>query len=120
MELAKSLLSKSAYPDRVKRIDMKETHISWVFLTGKHAYKVKKPVNYGFLDFSTLEKRKKYCEEELRLNKRLCKDVYLSVVPVTKSYNRIKLGGKGKVIDYALKMRQLPQSRIMSKLLGEG
>ena len=119
MELAKSLLNKNAYPERVKRIDMKETHISWVFLTGKHAYKVKKPVNYGFLDFSTLEKRKHYCEQELKLNKRLCKDIYLSVVPITRINNTIKLGGTGKIIDYALKMRQLPQSRIMSKLLGE-
>jgi aminoglycoside phosphotransferase family enzyme/predicted kinase len=99
---------------------MKETHISWVFLTGKHAYKVKKPVNYGFLDFSTLEKRRHFCEQELRLNKRLCKDIYLAVLPITESNGIIKIGGRGKVIDYALKMKQLPQDSLMSKLLEEG
>ena len=120
MELAKSMLNKSAYPEKPSKIQAKETHISWIFLTGKYAYKVKKPVNYGFLDFSTLEKRKYFCEQELKLNRRLCKDIYLSVVPIAKIKNTIKIGGTGKIIDYALKMKQLPQEKIMSKLLGEG
>ena len=120
MELVKALSDKESYPGKVDKIDMKETHISWVFLTGKYAYKVKKPVNYGFLDFSTLEQRKHYCEKELQLNRRLCKDVYLSVVPITESNGAIKIGGTGKIIDYAVKMRQLPQDRIMSLLIRKG
>src|SRR3989338_9942166 len=103
-----------------KNTKLKETHISWVFLTGKHAYKIKKPVNFGFLDFTTLEKRKYFCEKELQLNRRLCKDIYLDVLPVTESNGMLQIGGKGNIVDYALKMKQLPQERIMSLLLKEG
>ncbi len=117
MDITSAMMKKEAYPEKPSKIQMKETHISWVFLTGRHAYKVKKPVNYGFLDFSTLEKRRHFCEQELRLNKRLCKDVYLSVLPITQSNGTIRVGGTGKIIDYALKMKQLPEDRMMSKLL---
>jgi len=120
MSIASAMMKKNVYPERVRSIEMKQTHISWVFLTGKYAYKIKKPVNYGFLDFTTLAKRKYFCEIELALNKRLCKDIYLAVLPITQSNGSIKIGSKGKIIDYALKMKQLPQKSIMSVLLKKG
>ncbi len=101
--------------DIAKGYDIIETHISWVLL-GDFVYKIKKPVKFSFLDFSTLEKRKFLCEEEVRLNKRLAPDVYLEVVPVTDS----GIGTKGEPIDYAIKMRRLPQESRMDMLLREG
>ncbi len=101
----------------VGSVEIKQTHISFVVLTGELVYKVKKPVNFGFLDFSTIEKRKFYCEEEIRLNRRLSPDVYLGVVAITEDGGTIEFDGKGKVIDYAVKMRQLDNSKMMSLLL---
>jgi aminoglycoside phosphotransferase family enzyme len=87
-------------------------------LTAKFVYKVKKAVNFGFLDFSTLEKRRFFCERELELNRRLCDDMYLEVVPINKS-NGIKIKGDGETVEYAVKMKRMPQNKIMSKLLEE-
>jgi aminoglycoside phosphotransferase family enzyme len=81
---------------------------------------VKKPVNFGFLDFSTLEKRKYFCEEEMRLNRRLCPDIYLDVIPITQKNNEIELNGEGEVVDYALKMKEFSQDKIMTNLLKRG
>lgn len=97
---------------------MIETHISWLLLD-EFVYKIKKPVKFSFLDFTTMEKRKFACEEEVRLNKRLAPDVYLGVVPVKEDGNDIRPGGKGKTIDYAVKMKKLPQERRMDLLLKE-
>ena len=97
----------------VRSIKIIQTHISYVFLTGKFAYKIKKPVNYGFLDFSTLEKRKFYCKKELELNKRLCPEIYIEILPITKSNDKIKLNGSGQIIEYALKMKEFSQENIM-------
>ncbi len=93
-----------------------ETHISWIFLTDEHVYKIKRPVKFTFLDFSTLEKRKYYCEEEVRLNKRLSPDIYLGVVPVVKR-DGIFIEGEGEVLDYAVKMKRLPEEKKMDNLL---
>ncbi|HXC93719.1 MAG TPA: kinase, partial [Geobacteraceae bacterium] len=71
----KSLLKPDAYPDPADGVRLVQTHISWIFLAGKFAYKIKKPVNFGFLDFSTLDRRKFYCDEEVRLNRRLCPEI---------------------------------------------
>lgn len=101
-------------PDSVKIL---QTHISYVALTGKYAYKIKKPVNFGFLDFSTIEKRKHFCYEELKLNKRLCPEIYEKVVTINKDQNQLKIDGKGEIIDYALKMKEFPQEKIVSFLL---
>src|SRR4030042_1691591 len=111
-----ALLNPSAYDETVKDIRLVQTHISWIFLTGKYAYKIKKPVNFGFLDFTTLEKRKFFCEKELELNKRLCGDMYLEVVPINKA-NAIKIKGAGETVEYAVKMKRMPQERMMSKLI---
>ncbi len=101
----------------IEKVEVLQTHISYVFLTGKYAFKVKKPVNFGFLDFSTLEKRRYYCEEELRLNQRLCPDLYLEVVPITRVNGGLELAGNGKVVEYAVKMQQFPGDRIMKQVL---
>jgi aminoglycoside phosphotransferase family enzyme len=117
-EIVDALLKPEAYDEDPGQIELVQTHISFVFLTRRFVYKVKKAVNFGFLDFSTLEKRRFFCEKELVLNRRLCPDVYLEVVPINKS-KTIKVKGKGETVEYAVKMKRLPQDRIMTKLLVE-
>jgi len=120
-KIVEACLEPAAYDEKVTGgIKLIQTHISWIFLTGKYAYKIKKPVNFGFLDFTTLAKRKKYSELELSLNKRLCPEIYLDVLPIRQEDNNIKINGGGKTIEYALKMKQLPQARLMNKLLELG
>ena len=92
-QLLQALAQPSAYPYPVDAVEVRQTHISAVFLAGPFVYKVKKPVNPGFLDFSTLEKRRHFCEEEVRLNRRLAPQVYLGVVPVTASANGVQVEG---------------------------
>jgi hypothetical protein len=115
--LVQSLLSPKAYPDSPREIELVQTQISFVFLTGDHVYKVKKAVDHGFLDFTTLEKRRFYCHQELLLNRRLCPDVYLDVVQIVQDRGEIFIGDQGEVIEYAVKMRQLPRHRTMDQLL---
>jgi aminoglycoside phosphotransferase family enzyme len=115
-EVVDALLKPETYPQNGGKIELIQTHISFVFLTKKYVYKVKKAVNFGFLDFSTLEKRCAFCEKELELNRRLCPQIYLEVVPINKS-STIKIKGDGETVEYALKMKRLPQERIMTVLL---
>jgi len=115
--LQKALLNPEIYPDRPRAINFIETHISALFLTGKYVYKVKKPVDFGFLDFTSLEKRKYFCEQEVKLNRRLSPDIYLGVERITEEGDRILLGGQGKLLEYAVKMRQIPEEFLMDKLL---
>ncbi len=110
-----SLRTASAYPHSVMQIEVIETHISWIVLTGEHVYKIKKPVNFGFLDFSTLARRKHYCEEELRLNRRFAPALYLDVVAITGEPPRIQVGGEGKAIEYAVHMRQFHQQDLLDR-----
>ncbi len=114
-----ALLKPEAYPDDVKEIRHIQTYISHVFLTGKFAYKIKKPVDYGYLDFTTLEKRKKFCARELELNRLLSPKMYLGVVAITEDDGEIKIEGNGDVIEYAVKMLELPQGKMMSELLSK-
>src|SRR4030043_1354642 len=107
--LKKALLNPELYLDHPQAIGICETHISLVFLTGNYAYKVKKPVNFGFLDFTSVEKRKYYCEQEVTLNLRLAPTLYLGVIRITEEDNRIVLDGKGRAIEYAVKMKQIPE-----------
>jgi len=118
-QIVDALLTSQAYPEEPGKIELIQTHISFVFVTKDFVYKMKKAVNFGFLDFSTLEKRRFFCEKELELNRRLCAEVYLDVVPINKS-NNIKIKGTGETIEYALKMKRLPQQKIMTVLLKEG
>ncbi|MEK1834635.1 MAG: hypothetical protein AAAB23_04890, partial [Pseudomonas sp.] len=118
--LIAALQNPALYPHPVEGFQVIETHISWVLLTGPYAYKVKKPVNFGFLDFTSLEAREHFCAEELRLNQRLTQDLYLEVLPITGSAEAPQLGGDGPIVDYALKMRQFPQSQLLSTLQANG
>jgi len=108
------------YPHPVVEIKTRETHISKVFLTGRYAYKIKKPVDLGFLDFTTLEKRCHYCHQEVTLNRRLAPDVYLGVIPIALKNNRYVLSGPGRPVEYAVKMRQLPDECSMRRMLRRG
>lgn len=118
--LINSLLQPEAYDPPADQCTLIETHISWVILAGSYAYKIKKSVNLGFLDFSTLEKRHFYCQEELRLNKRLAPAMYLSVVPITGTFDHPQWDGDGEAIEYALKMRAFPQEAQLDRLLARG
>lgn len=111
------MLEPWAFGPDVRKVTMLQTHTSWVFLTGKYAYKAKKPVNFGFLDYTTLSARRFFCNEEFRLNRQLSPDIYLEVLPVVERGRGLALGGKGQVVDYCLKMVELPQSSIMTEQL---
>ncbi len=115
--LQKALLNPEIYDDHPRAVKFIETHISLLFLTGNYVYKVKKPVDFGFLDFTTLEKRKFFCEQEVKLNRRLSPAIYLGVVTVTQEGNRLTWESKGELVEYAVKMRQIPEEFLMDKLL---
>ncbi|MEO0082662.1 MAG: AAA family ATPase [candidate division WOR-3 bacterium] len=116
----RELLRPGFYGPNVRRVRLIQTHTSWVFLTGEYCYKVKKPVNFGFLDYTTLSARRFFCTEEFRLNKQLSADIYLAVLPITLGRRGVVLGGRGRVIDYCIKMCELPQSAIMTEQLKHG
>lgn len=101
------LLNPLSYPHRPRAVRLVQTHASFVCIAGPFVYKVKKPVNFGFLDFSTLEKRRHFCEREVALNRRLCPGVYLGVVPITQRNRRYAFGATGPVVEYAVQMRRL-------------
>ena len=116
-ELVQALLDPKAYPDTPQGIELVQTQMSFVFLTGDYVYKIKKPVNLGYLDYTTLDKRQFYCQREIELNRRLCPQAYLGVVPITRDKDAILVGGGGEVIEYAVKMHRLPQEAMMDVLL---
>ncbi|MFN7677132.1 MAG: AAA family ATPase, partial [Cyanobacteriota bacterium] len=118
--LIASLLRPEAYPHPTASITLLETHISWVVLTGEQAYKVKKPVSLGFVDFSTLERRRHFCQEELRLNRRLAPELYEALVEIHGPAERASLGGSGPVIEVAVRMRQFDQRGLLPVALAEG
>ena len=114
-----ALLSKpSTFADRPARVELIETHISWVFLTDHYVYKLKKPLQFDFLNYATPELRRTACEEEIRLNRRLAPHVYLEVLPVTiGSRKRLCLGGSGPAVDWVVKMRRLNSERRLDLLV---
>ncbi len=118
--LLQGLQLKTAFPHPVHDLRVIETHISVVLLTGQYAYKIKKPLNLGFLDFSTLERRRYFCGEELRLNKRLAPQLYLDVLPITGSESAPRIGGTGSAIEYALRMHQFDPDQQLDQLLARG
>ena len=119
-QLIRSLLDASVYPHEVDELQLIDTHISWVILTGRYAYKIKKPIQLEFLDFSTLELRKYFCEEELRLNRRWVQELYLDVVPICGSFSNPVVDGDGAAIEYAVKMVQFPYSARLDQQLDAG
>ncbi|MCW3981388.1 MAG: hypothetical protein NWF11_07950 [Candidatus Bathyarchaeota archaeon] len=115
-QVVTALLNPDTYDEAPGRIQLVQTHISFIFLTKNYAYKVKKAVDLGFLDFTTLEKRRYFCDQELELNRRLCREMYLEVVPITRSKS-IKMKGEGEIVEYAVKMVKMPHKKLMNKLL---
>ena len=118
-----ALQKENAYPHKVTKVWLEETHISWVFLTGKYAYKIKKELKFGkVLDFSTLKLRKKYCQKELNLNKILCRNMYKGVVKIVDQNGNIRIRDlrcHSRAIEYAVKMVEIPQEFRMDKLVSE-
>jgi aminoglycoside phosphotransferase family enzyme/predicted kinase len=117
--LIEALGNPDIYDHPVKSFTIIETHISWIILTGEYAYKIKKPVNFGFVDFSTLEKRKFYCEEELRLNRKFSSDIYIQVTAIRGENSAPQLSGDADIIEYAVKMREFAQHCLLSRYATE-
>jgi uncharacterized protein len=115
------MLAPEFYPHPVTQpIELIQTHASYVILTGNFAYKLKKPVNFGFLDYSTVEKRQHFCTEEIRLNQRGAKELYLELLPIARQDDNYAFGNTGEVVDYAVKMVQFPQSALLSNMFEAG
>lgn len=118
-ELIQALHNPETYPEPPQNIELVQTQISYVFIADNLVYKIKKPVDFGFLNFTTLEKRRYYCGREIELNQRLCTDAYLEVVSINRDGNSYRINGSGKTEEYAVKMRLLPRERMMDVLLGQ-
>lgn len=119
-EMVRGLMKPEAYPHPCGEIKLVETHISWVFLTGDFAYKLKKPLDLGFLNFSELKQREFYCHEELRLNSRTAPEIYLEVVPVCGSAKEPRVKGEGEAFEYAVRMKQFCEEGLLDRQLREG
>lgn len=118
--LIRQLCQPSAHPDNRGDIELIETHISWVLLIGSHAYKIKKPVDLGFANFTTLDRRKHFCEMEIQLNRRLAERLYLDVVPITGTPETPRFGGTGEPIEYAVRMKRFNQENLLNRLIKQG
>jgi aminoglycoside phosphotransferase family enzyme/predicted kinase len=118
--LIDALSRPAAYPHPAADVQVRHTHISVVFLAGPYAYKVKKPVQLGFVDFSTPERRRHFCEAEVRLNRRLAPAVYHGVVPITRDGQAVRVGGRGEVIEWAVQMERLPEEATLQQRLLRG
>jgi aminoglycoside phosphotransferase family enzyme len=118
--LIKGLLAPAAFDHEVSRVELIETHISWLILTDEFAYKLKKPMVLDFLDFGDLEKRRHYCEEEVRLNKRYAPELYIDVVPVTVVDGQPRFGGSGEPVEFAVRMHRFDQSLRLDRQLEDG
>jgi uncharacterized protein len=117
-DIIATLMSPEVYLHPVHEVRVIQTHISWVLLAGDFAYKIKKSVDFGFLDFSTLRKRRYYCDQEVKLNRRLCDDLYLGVEPIREYAGTVEVGGRrGRIVEYAVKMKRLPEDCLLENLL---
>ncbi|MCI5222417.1 MAG: hypothetical protein D3924_07055, partial [Candidatus Electrothrix sp. AR4] len=115
-----ALLQPQNHTCPVTAVQLMQTHISFVLLADDQVYKFKKPVDFGFLDFSTLEKRKYCCEQELLLNRRLCPDIYLDLITVTKEGDTYTVNGDGEIVEYGVKMARMPEEKMMVNLVRAG
>jgi aminoglycoside phosphotransferase family enzyme/gluconate kinase len=115
--MVQALLKPEIYPEATEGVELKQTQMSFVFLTDNYAYKVKKPVNLGYLDYTTLENRRYYCYKEVELNKRLCPNAYLGVVTINRQQDSFSINGTGDLTEYAVKMHRLPRELMMDALL---
>ena len=119
--LIQDLSNPQALPDETKKVSLLQTHISFVFVADRFVYKIKKPVNFGFLNFLTLEKRAFYCRREIDLNRRLAGDIYIDVLPVFFDGRHYSMGRKkGEIVEYAVKMKRIPSARLMISLYDKG
>ncbi len=118
--LVEHLSDPRFYPHPTSRVQVLQTHISWLFLTDEFVYKLKKPVNFGFLDYTTLEKRRAMCEREVKLNSRLCPGLYLGVEEIRDDKGTLALGGSGKTVEVVVKMVRLPEERMLRRVLARG
>jgi aminoglycoside phosphotransferase family enzyme/predicted kinase len=118
--LVRGLLDPVAYPNPAERVTLVQTHISYIFLVGDRAYKVKKSVNLGFLDYSTLDLRAHFCQREVELNRRLAPDLYLGVAPIVATPGGVRVGGNGEPLEWCVVMQRLPEERLLSTLLTVG
>jgi uncharacterized protein len=112
--------SVSAYAERPSRVERIETHFSWVFLTDRHVYKLKKPLRNGDVDFSTIDARRRNAEQEMRLNRRLARDVYIGIVPLTLGKGGLAIAGTGTIVDWLVQMRRLPAEQMLDSRLFRG
>jgi aminoglycoside phosphotransferase family enzyme len=119
-KLIDDLLNPKAYPEKTKEVALAQTHISNVFICDEFVYKIKKSVNFGFLDFSTLEKRRFYCEQEVTLNNRFSQGVYLGVYPITIDNENYVVDGGGEIVEYAVKMKRLPVENLLKSRYEKG
>lgn len=117
--LIAALQNPSVWPDQPEGVELIETHISWVFLTREFAWKIKKPVKFDFLDFSTLEERKRFCEDELKLNRRTAPELYLDVVPICGTVSAPTIDGTGQPFEFAVKMRRFDNTGLLSRIAME-
>ena len=115
-----ALQQAQAYNHPADNITLVQTHISFVLLAGDYVYKFKKPVDFGFLDFSTLAKRKFCCEQELLLNRRLCPDIYLGLISITRQGNGFAIDGSGEIVEYGVQMKRMPEEQMMINLIQQG
>ena len=118
--LIQAMLDPEFYPHHPKKVELIQTHISYIFLTGEVVYKVKKPVNFGFLDFTTLEKRHHFCQEEIRLNKRFSPEVYIKAIPISQVGNVFRVGDDSRVVEYAVTMKRINEDHMLYRLLEAG
>jgi uncharacterized protein len=120
-DLIQQMLQPEFYPHPVNEpIELMQTHASYILLTGDFAYKLKKPVNFGFLDYSTVERRQQFCEAEIILNQRGAKELYLEVLPISEASGQYALGDDGEIVDYTVKMVQFPQENLLSNMFEMG
>ena len=116
----RGLLALLRHDHEAAELEVVQTHISWIVLAGSYAYKIKKPVDLGFLDYSTLEKRLRACQREVELNRRLCPTVYLGVLSLADQDGQVVVGDDGEVLDYVVWMRRLPHDLMLDQLLARG
>ncbi len=119
-EYIQFLLNEKPFPQATDKTKLVQTHISFVILAGDSVYKFKKPVDFGFLDFTTLEKRKYFCERELVLNRRLCPDIYQGLVTVNRDKGELNLNGSGEPEEYGILMRRMPEEKMMGNVIKSG
>ena len=119
-EYIQFLQQQESYPHPADNITLVQTHISFVLLAGDSVYKWKKPVDFGFLNFSSLEKRQYYCEQELELNRRLCPDLYEELVTLNVAGDSFCLNGSGEVVEYGIKMSRMPEEMMMGRMMAAG